>query len=144
MMKYRYALVAVAFLLVAVFWIVDRSHLVSEIAGLKSNFTQQELRQDAVELKLFNELTVGQSVDATPLIHALADDLIRPGHAGFRYCCAFLAEHFPDASQSYDDCEIIVFDVSLEAVPFRGGSYWIVTQDGCVVLTFPFMTTIGG
>ena len=143
-MKYRYALIAAVFLLLAISWLVDRSRLLREIARLESNFAEQETRQDAAELKLFNELMPGQTVDAHPSIHMLADDIIRPGHPGFDYCCAFLAEQFPDTSESFDDCETFVFDVSLDAVPFHGGSYWVVARDNRILLTFPYMTIIGG
>ena len=42
----------------------------------------------------------------------LADDIIRPGHLSDEFCCDFLSEHFPSTSDRFDDCEIIVFDVS--------------------------------
>ncbi len=35
-------------------------------------------------------------------------------------------------------------DVSLDAVPFHGGSYWIVTRDNAILLAFQFEATIGG
>ena len=143
-MKYRYAVLAGVFLLLATFWLADRSRLQSRIVTLESGFAEQEMRQDAAELRLFNQLTPGQTVDTHPDIHFLADDIIRPGHSGFDYCTAFLAEQFSDASDSFDDCEIFVFDVSLDAVPFRGGSYWIVTRDNAILLAFQFEATIGG
>ena len=55
-----------------------------------------------------------------------------------------LAEQFPDTSESFHDCETFIFDVSLDAVPFRGGSYWIVTRDNCILLVFQYEATIGG
>ena len=143
-MKYLLGAFAVLTLLLTIGWRIDRTRLLQEVASLERRFAEQERNQDAAELKLFKELTVGQAVDASPGIRLLADDTIRPGHDAFDFCSAFLAEHFPDSSEQFGDCEIVVFDVSVDAVPFQGGSYWIVIRDNRILLAFPYMTIIGG
>ena len=143
-MKYRSLLIAAVLALAAVSWIIDRSRLNSEIATFKRDLKEQELLQDVAEFKLFNELKPGQAVDSHLAIRALADDVIRPGHPGFDLCCNMLEEQFPEVSASFEDCETYVFDVSLDAVPFRGGSYLVVTRGNCILLAFQYVATIGG
>ena len=140
----RVAIVTSLFAIILTCWVVDRQRLVQRIAELESKATKQETLQDPHEVKLYDELQIGDDIDAHPGIEFLADDVIQRGHSAFDYCTGFLAEHFADVSDHFNDCEIYVLDVAWDVVPFRAGSYWIVARNNSILLLFKYESTIGG
>ena len=149
-MKWTYTSLAIAVvpllicLIIAICWHLDHSRLERELADFEHKAEMQELRQDEAELTLFRELEPGHSFDDFPGILLLADEIIGEEHRYFDLSCEYIAKYATNAPNNFHDCDIVVFNVSPVAVPFHGGSYWIVTRDKMVVTTFVAETTIGG
>ncbi|MDM4017896.1 hypothetical protein [Roseiconus lacunae] len=143
-MRYLCRLLVIALLLISVGWRFDRQNLKTELDEIRHRSHEIESRQDAIEFCLFRKIRSEPALVSFAELRAFADDIIAIGHSDFDLYCEVIADYSVDTPKNLHECEILVFDVSLEAVPFHGGSYWVVIQDQSILIAFQASAIIGG